>query len=234
MEDFCASYRKLLVYDTVLCSKEANCSPQLAVMTKPLSHIFEVSSRRAQRANEFDDDDFPIPEELEELYEKIADIDELEKNSLDHGLADLTIAYIAGIIEGRMKKAKRYCEGCANIFAENDKIRRTFIASNSIEKPCEDTFQICKQADRFLKLQLLNGTFKFQTLYYAIFENIDINNSFANTDFNGHEEHVLYFIRKIADIYIQIKGTYIARNTTFDNKVFLRSQLRKKIHFFGE
>lgn len=236
MEDFCASYRKLIVYNTVLCSKDANCKAQFDVLSKPISHILQVSSRRSPKSQDLDDDDdIPLPEELEELYQKLSDIDKMEKSSLHQGLADLTIAYIAGVIEGRMKKATKYCMACANIFDENVKITKSFLSSsNSVEKPCQDTFFICKQADRFMKLQVLNETFKFHTLYYAIFENIDISNTFKKTDFTGHEEHLLFFIRKIADIYIQIRGTYIARNTTFDNKSFRRSQLIKQIHFIGE
>lgn len=236
VQDFCASYRKLMVSNTINISKDANCAPQLTVISEPISNIFSVSSVRkvVGESNLESGIIVPLSEEMEELYAKLSDVEAIERNSLHQGLSDLTIAYIAGVIEKRMRNAKAYCSGCANIFNENIKLNRSFMSSNLVEKPCRDTFTICKQANQFLKLQLINGTVNFNTLYYAIFADININSIFNATDFTGHEEHKLYFIRKIADVYIQIKGTYIARSTTFDSKEFKRSFLRKLVHIRGE
>lgn len=238
VQDFCASYRKLLVCDTVMGSKNANCVSQFDFISKPISNIFTISSHRATIGRVSDEEfNAPIPEELEELYSELADIEEMERNGLHHGLSDLTVAYIASDIEKRMKNAVKYCARCVNIFDENEKIERLFTSlhlGNSIEAPCETTFSICKHADRFMKIQLLTGSINFNTLHYAIFEQIDINNMFTATDFVGHEMHKLFFIRKIADVYIQIRGTYIARSTTYDLREFRRSALRKACQRLGE
>lgn len=92
-----------------------------------------------------------LPEELDDLHEKLSEIEEKEKSILiDSNLKDMNIANIANVIEQRFTEPHRIkCELCKTVFAENQKINKAVK-----KKPCESTFSICQESDQFLKFQL--------------------------------------------------------------------------------
>lgn len=201
--------------------------------SKAFSNILFVTSRRA-RINKNDEDDMYdiIPEELDDLHEKITEIEEKENSVLvDPNLKDISIAHIANVIETRFIEPHRIkCEPCKNVFNENQKINKAVK-----QKPCESTFSICKETDRYLKFQLLNDDIKINTIYYAIFQQLDVNLLFPDTDFSHDSSHKLHLIRGIIDAYIQIKGTHLAKTATFGlHQQQLRFKLRKLIHYHGQ
>lgn len=151
-------------------------------------------------------------------------------------MSELTIAHISSIIENRINRPDRmYCDGCRNVFNENNKIHRAFTNLKFKNKPCQSTFAICKETDRYIKMQLLNGSINFVSIYYAIFQQIDVENLFSQTDFAHKPDHKLALIRGIIDSYIQIKGTYIAKHANFDmHPNQLRIRLKKLLHVFGQ
>lgn len=139
-----------------------------------------------------------LPEELDDLHEKLSEIEEKEKIILiDPNLKDMNIAYIANVIEQRFTEPHRIkCELCKTVFAENQKINKAVK-----KKPCESTFSICQESDQFLKFQLSNDDMKMNTIYYAIFQQLDINLLYPDTDFSHDSSHKLYLIRGIIDAY---------------------------------
>lgn len=124
-QQFQSAYRKLLVHSTVCTSKHAN-NYNFDIPSEPFSNILFITSRRVNEP--VGDEDEPIPEELNRVHEKLAEIEEIEKCSfVDAGLSELTVAHISNIIETRISRPDRmYCEGCENVFNENDKIQRAF------------------------------------------------------------------------------------------------------------
>lgn len=116
-QQFQSAYRKLLVKDSVCTSIHANCY-NFDMASKPFSNISFVSSRRVKINSNSTDEDEPLPEELDVIHAKLADIEALEKCSLvDTGLYELTITHIANEIQTRISRPDRmYCEFCKNVF----------------------------------------------------------------------------------------------------------------------
>lgn len=133
-----------------------------------------------------------------------------------------------------MKSADSYCPECMVVFDENEKVDQCFIGSKYKQGPCRSTYTICKLVDRFIKTQLLRNKNYFNVLYCAIAENIDIDSLYSKTDFSHDCNHKLYLIRAIVDIFIQIKGTYMAKQTNLcSQQDKLRSRLQKIAEFQG-
>lgn len=232
-QQFMAAFRKLLAFDAILCSRYSNCTEH-TVPSQPFANILYVSSRPSI-AEEVSNGSVSSSE-LETLYQRLSEIEAMERSSLLDNLQDFTVAYIASIIEQRISKKDLYCRFCENIFSENEKMQNAFTGSKIPQKPCSSTFQICKEADRFLKLQVLRGEFRFDVFYEAICNRMDVERLYTKTDFSHNFEHKLYLIRSIVNVYIQIKGTFLARSAVASNQKPSdphRNQLRKLIHNHG-
>lgn len=127
------------------------------------------------------------------------------------------------------------CEHCLRVFDICKKVNESFLSAKFTNKPCISTYQICKEADRFLKLNLLKGNINFKTIYYSIINNIEVEQIFEEADFSKHPEHKLYLIRTIIDGYVRMKGTFMARNASLElhTRVF-RQKFKKLVHFYGQ
>lgn len=232
VEQFQASFRKLLVFDTILCSKYTNCS-EIDVPNQPLGNILYVSSRPSLTSSDEED---VSPAELETLLQKLTEVEALENNCLIDTLQGYTTAFIAATIENRIQSNhKIYCEYCKNIFMENAEMQNVYIGSKLKKKPCQSTFEICKTANRFLKLRLLSNQTSFTQIHAGISSCLDIGQLFPSTDFSHDFEHKIYFVKAIVDIYVQIKGTFLAKTISLNtHKDLIRSKMRKLIHVYGQ
>lgn len=162
VEQFMSSYRQILMYSTVLISKDSNCKQDFEydMELEPFSNILFTTSRRATFENKNVD---PTPEELEEIYATLDRIETVQRNSLtDAQLSECAISHVAEIIETRLKAKEPNCEHCKNVFDEDEEIR-------SLSKPCLSTVKICKAVERFLKFELLKNKFRFDSVIYAVF-----------------------------------------------------------------
>lgn len=234
-QQFHGAYRKLLVFNTICTSRKASCY-NYDVATEPFSDILFISSRRAT-CKTYDDDKIPMPEELDEIHAKMIQIDIQEKCSLlDPNLHESSISYVSNIIEFRISRPDRmYCDSCANVFKQNIKLNSAYSSSKLKNSPCLSTYILCKNADRYLKLQLLKGDIDFSVIYYAILQEIDVEALFDQTDFTHEPDHKISLIRGIIDSYIQIKGTHIAKTATFElHEERIRNKLNKLIHVYGQ
>lgn len=114
-------------------------------------------------------------------------------------------------------------------------VENCFIGRNFKKKPCQSTYKICKETDRFLKVQFLRQKKYFNAACYAIAKKINVDNLYASTDFSHSLNHKLCLIEMVINAYIQIKGTFLARQANFtreeDN---VRARLHKLIHFYGQ
>lgn len=94
--------------------------------------------------------------------------------------------------------------GCTVDFVRMKRCRMLSLAAKFRKNHCSSTFQICKEADHFLKLQVLRGEFRFDVFYEAICNILDVERLYKKTDFSHNFEHKLYLIRSIVNVYIQI------------------------------
>lgn len=237
VQQFKAAYRKLIVNSTKIhVSKDANCN-LFEIDSRPFSDILTVSSRRKIKESTDIEGEIPTDDETNELMITLRELDQINSSDLiDNGLKDLSILHIASTIEFKIKNSGNwYCTECMNVFDQNDKISGPCITIRLNEKPCNDTYKICKEVDRFLHLKLLTGQIKFSTIHYTIMRNIDLESLYQGTDYRHSVNHKLYLVRAIIDCYIQIKCTYLAKCTTLNcqNK-FIRSQFLALVHYRGQ
>lgn len=177
-------------------------------------------------------DEIIVPEEFEEVYEKLNDINACAQGT--DSLQSHAISYIANVIEKKLKEIDQ-CAECIKVFSECRKVENTFLSSKFTERPCLTSFKICKEADQFMKLQLLRGNINFNTIYYSILNNIDTEHLFVDHDFKNHPTHKLYLIRALVDGYIRFKGLCIARTATQELHLQnFRHKFRKLIHLYGQ
>lgn len=214
-------------------SEKANCI-NFDRESEMFSDILFVTSRRARIKSPLESDEPPI--ELQEIHDRLKEIETCEANGLlNESIADVSVAHIANMIELRMISSKRYCDDCIKAFNENDKLQNCFVGRNFNQKPCISTYKICKETDRFFKVQFLKQKRYFNAAYYAIAQRLNIKSLYANTDFSHNLNHKLCLIEMVINAYIQIKGTYIARQANFTREQEnLRAKLHKLIHFYGQ
>lgn len=228
---FQAAYRKLLGNDAILVSKKGNCE-DCHTNDHPFTDIFFVTSKR-DIVNK-NADEFIVPDEIEKIYEKLDSINTCAQSDLTDNLQGHTISHIANLIEQKIKETDQ-CPECIKVFSECRKVENTFLSSNFDERPCLTSFKICKEADQFMKLQLLRGNINFNTIYYSILNNIDTEQIFVEHDFKNHPTHKFYLIRAIIDGFIRFKGLSIARTATQELHLKdFRHKFRKLIHLYGQ
>lgn len=232
-EQFSGSFRKLMAYDAILCSSSANIIGNLTP-SLPFSHILFVSSAPSI-SKEISNQDVSSAE-LETLFQKMAEVESIQECALLDIHPNYGIVYISRQIEQRISNKERmYCASCANVFDDNEKLQPSFGCTMSSMRPCTSTFNLCKEADRFMRIQMIKASPRFDTILAGIYDSLNVENLFVNTDFSHNPEHKMYLIRSIIDVYIQIKGTYLAKTATFEgNKEMLRLKLRKLIHAYGQ
>lgn len=227
-EQFIAACRKISVNREIQISKNGNCMPSNDE-TRPYSNILFVTSRM-QKKNRNDLHEIPRNSDLEMLLNEVTQLEETQEGNAYESGNDRNISYMSHIIENKLIKADRkICPICSNIFKENEKCQQF------PECPSVGTFTICKIADRFLKQELLMKVMNFNVFYYAICDEIKLDELFPATNFEHNEEHLLYIVRLILDAFIQIKCTHIARSLTLSQQEkILRLKLIKLIHFKGQ
>lgn len=231
-QQFKSAYRKIIVYSTVLPPTRGNCA-SFDPSSAPFSNILFITSRRAMiNPNEETDE---VTQELDDLLLRVSELERNHQSSItDPTLSHFTIKHVANVIEERIRNANDFCKDCSKIFDENDKVEQCFLAYNG-RRPCMSTYHICKETDRFLKFSIISGEFPFNTIYYAICEQIQDEQLFKNTNFSHNTAHKLHIIRAIIDAYVQIKGTFLAKSANLDtDKQHIRSKLHKLVHVYGQ
>lgn len=205
--------------------------------SNPFSNVLNVSSKRTASDGGFNVTDCANvnEEQIEELYAKLAEIEESKNDSTDEDFTDNSIAHIAYSIENKVMLTKKFnCSLCKCIFEQNTKITED-IQFKSSEKPCQSTFDICKRTERFMKVDLLNGLIDFSVIYHEILQNLDIDALYGGTDFSDHCDHKIFLIRYVVDEFVRINGTYLAKiATSNEHKKHLRVSLHKLLHYLGQ
>lgn len=249
---FKGAYRKLLsnvepesANCMVLESFESNLDT-FQSLNSPNSNVFSVSSKPSSRARADIVSDPIFIRNLQEFNtsvnfdesEQISDMQAMAANQhLVDGYSNISIAYAAYIIEGRLDSRPIYCECCIDVFSENIKVSDPTIGIVSEKNPCASTYYICKIADKYFNTYKPSEKQKFdyRVLFYKIFEDIDYNKIYADSDFKDHEEHRFHLVKFIVKSYIQMKTKQISKEITYNEyQKIIRSKLTKWIHFSGQ
>lgn len=120
----------------------------------------------------------------------------------------------------KMSIAKRYCsiKSCENFLGI----------------VCISTFTICKTASTFFKIFEKNHSYSYDGLVNTVLHQVDLSSMYPKTNFDGHEHHKYDFVNFIAEEFIRIHATTLAKKITLDQqKMMLRSKLKKMVSFLG-
>lgn len=244
---FKGAYRRLLADIEIRPPSSANC-----MMFDPIDlHTFNIQSNlcsvtsRRPNIDMMSDDTFKTNlmqfEENQENLEALSDLVGMrESNHLLDGFANASIAYASKLIEESILAADFHCECCKDVFIENEKLRDPTICLIPTKRPCLSTYNICRTVDRYVDIYKPDkkGDIKnidFRVIYYKIFQNIDYDNIFVDTDFRDHEQHRFYLVKMIIKNYFCMKTAQISREITYQEYgKIIRSKLTKWIHFKGQ
>lgn len=231
---FKAAYRKLLAIDSVFPSNKRNCDA-FQINSNPFSDILYVSSKRAlSLPEEQEKNENIVLDEIAEVYQTMTDLYGAAESELTDNLRSFSIAQMANLIEDKIKDSDN-CKHCVSVFDTCVKVEESFFTGKFSKKPCQSTYIICKETDKFMKIELLKGNIKYYTIYYTILNNIDIEQMFIQSDFKLHPSHRLYLIRAIVDGYIQMKGLQLAKEATQTlHPTNPRYAYKKNVHFMGK
>lgn len=237
-EQFTAAFRKALTSRVIMHSKNANCNLIENSTYNIQSNIVQVTSRRKpERQIDVNNISKVTEEQIEELYDKlnaIVDRSSVESvNQLNEKLDTYSVERVAEQIEKKIKYNKSYkCVQCKHIFDENT--HKIDNVHGSSESACYSTFLICKQVEQFMKIDLLKQI-EIEVIYHEIFQNLDFDSLYSDTDFTEHSEHKVYFVHYIIDEYIRIKATNMAKIATLkEHDKLLRARLHKLMHYLGQ
>lgn len=214
-QQFNAAMRKLLANTTIHCSVKGNCMilDQPSVCN-PYSNISTITSRRSKKLCSNESQNF-TPEDIEEVMKELDEIQSTRSTSQLVDLGDLTASYIASTIENSILSSATYnCEFCKDVFHENEQVAQAFTSDHHTRVACRSTFEICRAADYFLKLELLKGQFDSDLIFHSIFSSLCIAELYPESSFSHCPSHKTELIRDVLNKYIKYKGTYLAKTVS--------------------
>lgn len=225
-QQFVSCIRKLLANTCIRITNKGNCQvANPGAVYNPYSNISTVTSRKAKptvtpHANFTPDDVDLVLKELSEIKERCP-VSRLTD------LNDINVAYIAHSIETKIESSPKFgCEFCKDVFTQNTKIHHSFTGTNSAQKPCLSTFEICITADHFVKLEMLKGQFDLELIQYSILSSLDEPNLYTNSIFDEHPGHKSDLIKYIVNEFVRIKGQFIAKTVSLNE---LKNHARRRL-----
>lgn len=226
-QQFNAAMRKLLANTAIAYSDRGNCTIEDSVsIYNPYSNISTISSRRHPKAYVIPSEDF-TPDDVDEVLKALDEIEKSGSKSRFTDLNELNIAFIASTIKAKIEGSdKILCDRCNNVFAENEQVHQAFTSTNHTRRAYQSTFEICRAADYFLKLEMLKGQFSFDLIRHSIISSLKLETLYCETDFEGHIGHKDSIIEYVVQKYISYKGNYMAKTITFDE---FEQKLRRKL-----
>lgn len=241
VHQFKGAYRALSVNSDIEISQYANCryfNTELPTV-QSFSNIVNVTSERAKFVPDqcFEDN---IENQTENI---LADIEMIELNNNDPYTdlsASFSIVQIAAMIEKKMEKNFHfYCDQCRNVFQENVKFRMETLSTNvSIQVPCMSTFEICKTAERLMKLHNIKSAkpkYDFKVIYCLIFRTLNFENLFIDSPFSCDINHKYAFIKYIIGEYVSHTLSYKSQHITLEqHEKLLRKHLHTYVNFSGQ
>lgn len=239
VHQFKGAYRQLSTNIKIQVSSIANCryfDTELP-STHNYSNITTVSSRRARF---IPDEAFEeaIDEQKDDIIQDVFCMSEMENaDPFVDLMSQFSIFHAVSKIEEKIERnATFFCIDCRHVFAQNEKC---FQHENiSISPPCKSTYEICKTADKFMKLYDISETknkYDFKVIYCLIFRCLDFNNLFVDSLFECDIHHKYQFIKCIVGDYVAMSAMHRSRQITLEqhNKI-LRQHLNRLVLFSGQ
>lgn len=235
VHQFKGAYRQLSVNSDIEISQHANCryfSTELPSVSS-FSNITTVSSKRGK----FVPDQY-FETDIEEQSDNILTDIQLIENNITDPYTDLsasfTAVHSAALIEKKMEKNFHFsCDQCRHVFKENVKFRMETLSTNvSMPVPCVSTFNICKTAERFMRLHNIKSSkpkYDFKMIYCLIFRTLDFENLYVDSPFDCDINHKYAFIKYIIGEYVSLTLSYKSRHITLEQHEKL---LRKHLHTY--
>lgn len=236
VQQFQAAFKKLLLHNDVVCSKNANC-------IDPGTKILSMSSLRTPKQTFA-----PAPAifELDDYF--YFDDDQFNENMLPEFVDDRqshAIAYRASILENKIINAKKSkqiikCQDCIEAFIENELMEDSFIRfkakSSEISQPCKSTFAICKFVDTFLAF-FETKTISFEAALLQILRKIEFESLYSSSNFDTHsiQGHKYEFVKKIVQTYMNMKSMHTAKVVNIKNHPEpVRHKFKKIVQQLGQ
>lgn len=212
---------------TIQQSDRGNCTIIEPVTNiNPFSNISRVTSRRKKK--ETTANSIFTQDDIEEILEVLSETQNSRNATKFTDLTDITTAFIASSIEINIMNSSKYsCELCEVVFQENDKVHDAFTSEHHTRKACISTFEICRTADYFLKLEILNGQFSFELIRQAILCSLNIGSLYTKSSFSAHLHPKSDLIEVILTEFIRYKGNYLAKSVSYDE---FQKNIRRKLH----
>lgn len=220
--------RKLLANNALHLSDRANCTVLNPISEQSsYSNISTVTSRRAkqEKTNIIAVEADFTPDVIEDVLTELNEIQNMSPSSQLIDLSDITTSYIAANIEISIEK-KYSCDLCKGVFAQNERVHQAFTSSNHTRKACQSTFEICRAADYFLRLELLKGQYSLKLIQCSILSSLDIAQLYTASNFSDHDHSKRELVDYILIQYIRYKVNYIAKTVSFEQ---FQENVRRKL-----
>lgn len=227
---FSAAYRKNVYKSEITSSAFPNCVDALNILYVP-----STSHNNGNQANDILLNGSQHAIEETEFNE--SHVENLAQQECDYNFTDkcdetVTIAFIATEIEDVVtKRLQTDYAYCSLIFEENDKIEIGSIP-NRRNIPCKHTYHICRIAYEQLETYSKKIDFEYAELLSSINSKIDYNIMFGKSVLE--HDHKRKICEMIAQNFIRVRATYIAKNITLQQKSHqLRAKAKKNKQFAG-
>lgn len=172
---FTSAIRKLLVHNEIKSSNYSNCADNLKILT--------VSSRRQQQVHSDQSSYSAInlaSEEAEETYAESFVMPDIDANDmLLDCCEEVTIAYMAGLLEKKILQCGRFDCSCGAVLLRNQKVNDLSLSESS-STPCISTLYVCKIASACFNKYRNQICFDYESLIQNIMEKIDYDNIFVD------------------------------------------------------
>lgn len=238
-KQFISSYRKLGLQADISISRKANIKQrgedQRAQCVSNVLNISSSSSKNRDIAHAFPDE-FDLPTEATIDLQHLTCANHLEEHTNQAG-----IIFVANVIEKKLLESDQiHCSLCPIVLEENEKVPARLCVMSDGTRPCNSTYDICKITENAMNQFTkesgeLENQFKSR-VFTAVLSNITIANLFPVGFSIEHDiHHKNFLIKFIMDQYMHIRSTHRARRLNLENeKEYIRSKLRKEIHFLNQ
>lgn len=223
---FTSGLRKILISNEIKASEAANCLDNL--------EIASISSVRQHQPKNINIQSVNNESQQQQQQEEDNLVAGLNENDFLIGCCeDTSIASIAGAIEHKIEQKGRFECNCRFVFSHNEKVTNLMTSSDEY-CPCISTLHVCKVANILFNSSKDEIGFNYENLIENILDNIELENIFSSY-FDCDMSHKMGFVKYIAEEFVRLQATYVAKNITLIEKKILCSKLlKKKAHFLGQ
>lgn len=154
------------------------------------------------------------------------------------------VSYTASVLQNDIFEGKWYwqlkCQQCLHAFVEDKFIEDDLLSlkmkSSKLQPLSKNTFDICMATETLMK-KFAYEPINYKTIPNEVLRILHFNDLFISSNFEKHDklDHKETLVNLIIKMYIKKRQTYISKCNTLEMRaVFLRSKLKKVVHFNGQ